>query len=311
MFAGMFLGLVPVIHYLLNSPDTFIFDNFGYHLINSQWRGFDLENNFGYRIAELFRTFFYYPANLAFAILISYAFFRAVSYNIRVKMMALANDEIIVLSAYLSSLGLVVALIPLPTFIYFFAAPFPFMVILAVALIHRIPRIEWWGKDGLVFSLVMLVTIISGATNVYERLPDFVEFNRWTGIRVHKTSEDIRKLLQPTGREDLVATLSPLYAIESRLPIYVQFASGPFLYRVGDLLSPQELETFRGASSNRVIEMFEKKPPFAIIVGAENVLDAPLRAYAEENQFQKVEVGRMELYKKAAPMGPVSRTNKM
>jgi hypothetical protein len=311
MFAGMFLGFVPVIHYLVNSPDAFIFDNLGYHLINSQWKGFDLENNFGYRIQELFRIFFYYPANLAFAFLIFYSFFRVIFANRRAGMKELANDEVVVLTAVLSLLGFAVALVPLPTFIYFFAAPFPFMVILAVALIHRIPRIECSGKDGLVFYLVMLVTIISGATNLYERLPDFVDFNRWTGIRVHKTSEDIRKLLGPMGQGDLVATLSPLYAIESRLPIYVQFATGPFLYRVGDLLSTQELNTFRGASSNRVTEMFERKPPFAIIVGAEEGLDAPLRAYAKEKQFLKVEVGLMELYKKAPPMGPVSRINKM
>jgi hypothetical protein len=311
MFAGMLLGLVPVIYYLANFPEAFVFDNLGYHLINSQWRGFELENNFGYRIGELMRFFFYYPANLAFAILIPYAFLRAVSSNISVKITALANDEIVVLSAYLSSLGLVVALIPLPTFIYFFAAPFPFMVILSVALIHRIPRIEWWGKDGFVFSLVMLVTIISGATNLYERLPDFVDFNRWTGIRVHRTSEDIRKLLEPLGQGDLVATLSPLYAIESRLPIYVEFASGPFLYRVGDLLSTQELKTFRGVSPKRITEMFEKKPPFAIIVGAEDVLDAPLRAYAEEKQFVKVGVGLIELYKKAPSGVRLSEINKM
>lgn len=310
MFAGMFLGFVPVIHYLVKSPDTFIFDNLGYHLINSQWKGFDLENNFGYRIEELSRIFFYYPANLVLAFLISYAFFRAISSNIRAKMKALANDEVIVLSAILSALGLVVALIPLPIFLYFFAAPFPFMVILAVALIHRIPRIEWSGKDGFVFYLAMLVTIISGATNLYERLPDFVDFNRWTGIKVHKTSEDIRKLLGPMGQGDLVATLSPLYAIESRLPIYVQFATGPFLYRVGDLLSTQELETFRGASSNSVKELFEKKPPFAIIVGAEDVLDAPLQNYAEEKQFRKVAVGRMELYKNTQ-LKPVSKVNRM
>ncbi len=311
MFAGMFLGFVPVIYYLANFPEAFVFDNLGYHLINSQWKGFNLENNFGYRIEELSRIFFYYPANLAFAFLISYAFLRAISSSIRVKMRAIANDDVIFLCAFLSLLGLVVALIPLPIFIYFFAAPFPFMVILVVALIHRIPRIEWSGKDGLVFYLVMLVTIISGAANLYERLPDFVDFNKWTGIRVHKTSEDIRKLLEPMGQGDLVATLSPLYAIESRLPIYVQFASGPFLYRVGDLLSTQELNTLRGVSPTRVKELFEKKPPFAIIVGAEDVLDAPLRAYAEEKQFLKVKVDRMELYKNTRPLGPVSPINKM
>ena len=37
-----------------------------------------------------------------------------------------------------------------------------------------------------------------------------------------------------------IATLSPLYAIEANLPIYHELATGPFLYRVGDLLRPEQ-----------------------------------------------------------------------
>ena len=31
MFAGIFLGFVPVIYYLANFPEAFVFDNLGYH----------------------------------------------------------------------------------------------------------------------------------------------------------------------------------------------------------------------------------------------------------------------------------------
>ena len=307
MFAGMFLGFIPVVYYFANAPDAFVFNNLGYHLVNSQWSGFYLGGNFGYRIEQLFRTFLIYPANLAFALLTFYVFFRAVYSNRRVEMIPFANDQVIVLTAVLSSLGLVVAVVPLPAFVYFYAAPFPFMIILVVALLHRIPRPEWSGKDGLVLYLVMLVTTISGASNLYQVLPDFVNSNKWTGIKVHNTSEDIRRSLEPIRQGDLIATLSPLYAIEARLPIYVQFASGPFFYRVGDLLFTQKLEHFQGTSPNRVIEMLERQPPIAVIVGVEGVLDAPLLAYAEEKQFLKLEVGLVQVYKNTLPMMAVSR----
>jgi hypothetical protein len=85
-----------------------------------------------------------------------------------------------------------------------------------------------------------------------------------------------------------VATLSPLFAVEARLPIYPELATGPFLYRVGDLIPPEQRKRFVATSPRSVGALLAADPPGAIVVGVEGDLDDPLVEYASAPGYRKV-----------------------
>jgi len=58
----------------------------------------------------------------------------------------------------------------------------------------------------------------------------------WIPIRLHKEAENIRAYFDTRSGQGAVLTLSPLYAIESGLPIYKEFITGPFAWRVSHLV---------------------------------------------------------------------------
>jgi hypothetical protein len=87
-----------------------------------------------------------------------------------------------------------------------------------------------------------------------------------------------------------IATLSPLFVIESNLPIYSELSTGPFLYRVGDLLTPEQRNRFVGTSPKSIGYLFAEDPPAAILIGFEGALDKPLVEYAIIHNYKKIDV---------------------
>jgi hypothetical protein len=87
-----------------------------------------------------------------------------------------------------------------------------------------------------------------------------------------------------------IATLSPIFAIEANLPVYPQFSTGPFLFRVGDLLTAEQRKHFVGTSRATVAELLDSDPPAAILAGFEKELDGPLIEYAHVNRYRLADV---------------------
>jgi hypothetical protein len=116
--------------------------------------------------------------------------------------------------------------------------------------------------------------------------------DRWSGLHVHDVAMNLRNVLadRPAGTDYKTATLSPLFVIESNLPIYPELSTGPFLYRIGDVLTPEDRDRFMGTSPRSIDGLFNDDPPVAILVGFEGTLDDPLFEYAIANSYTKVDV---------------------
>ena len=79
----------------------------------------------------------------------------------------------------------------------------------------------------------------------------------------------------------LVCTLGPLQALEGGCDIYPELACGSIVYRVADLMSPQQREVTHAVGAATLAALLEQRPPSAVMVGVEpshfSFLEEPLR----------------------------------
>ena len=109
----------------------------------------------------------------------------------------------------------------------------------------------------------------------------------WTPISLQKEAERIRAYIDSRGGEGEVLTLSPLYAIESGLPICKEFVTGPFAWRVSCLLSDDEAVNRGLPLRSRINSFLKEKHPRAILTGkGEEQLEIPLIKGAQQIGYQ-------------------------
>lgn len=291
LLVGLIAALVPVVHYVTHYPEAFYFNNFQYHVLNSQWRGYDVGSNIGERIEAFFRILSIYPANVAFNVLIALIVIRSLKTVPRLTIGRLLHDPMVVLSGSLFVAAFLVALTPLPIFVYYFAACFPFAIILGCSLLKRSPFKTWPGSFKFVAAIAILFMMGSAAVNFSSRLGAFTTVRSWTGFKIHDISMIIKSQADNVNAKSPIATLSPIYAIESRMPVYPQFSTGPFVFRVGSRMSAEELELIKAVAPNTLSALFAKKPPGAIIIGQEYPVEIPLITYGSKYTKTQTEVG--------------------
>ncbi len=289
--AGVLMGTLPAFLCFLRDPASFVFNNWGYHSVNTAWR---LSTGYAGPMA--------WTAKLRFARDI---FFRADNLVVVIGILAgvalgahrLQTIRPVPVGALLACAlvlaGVPAALAPTPSFPQYYAVPVSFLfLLLAHSGAGQDERARWLHTRLLVI-LVLLATAFVGP-GLLRSIADATHRDRWSGLHIHDVSVDIRDALighgvDPSGK---VATLSPLYAIEANLPIYRELATGPFLYRVGDMLTAEQRRQFVGSSPSTIDELFDEDPPSAILVGyeREKQLDEPLTEYARDHRYREVSV---------------------
>jgi hypothetical protein len=86
-------------------------------------------------------------------------------------------------------------------------------------------------------------------------------------VHLHKTSRDIASRLPKGSR---ILTLAPLYALEGECEIYTELSAGPFVYRIGDHLTADELAAIRAVAPKTLSQLLKADPPAAVIVALES-----------------------------------------
>jgi hypothetical protein len=115
----------------------------------------------------------------------------------------------------------------------------------------------------------------------------------WVPIHLHQEAERIRAAVESRSGEGAVLTLSPLWAIASGLPIYKEFVTGPFGYRVSHLLSADEAAARRLPWRAGITSFIEAHRPRAILTGQdEERVERPLISAAEELGYHPLETSR-------------------
>lgn len=181
--------------------------------------------------------------------------------------------------------GMMMSFVPTPAFPQYYILPLPFLIALAALLYGRLPA----HRRSALSPLLLMMTIVAiawGLPRLVVKLPDLVRPERWAGIAVHRAGQQLARYSHAEGADGPVATLAPLYPLEGGMTLYPELAAGPLVYRVGDLIPPQDQRHYRIISPHLVGGLMRAQPPVAILVGQEGRLDEPFIAYAREHGYR-------------------------
>lgn len=280
--SGAVIGALPVAYFVLNDFDAFWFNNVGYHNLNAEWREMT-----GYSRMTLDSKFDFFTKKLGRAdvlLVIVFSFFALFVSLMSIRKQGqstLSGCVPYVLALMLLLFSFVVVFVPSPMFKQYFALPVSF-VFMACAMMNM----EFLGKRKAWVIGFLIVLSIHTVNKGFEF--------RWPAeralvhVQIERGAKKIKALMAERGVDGKLATLSPLYGLEAGLDIYPEFSTGPFLYRVGNLMSEQNQKKMIGTSADSLIEFLDAEPPGAILVGFEKKFDDKLREYAKARAYKLV-----------------------
>jgi hypothetical protein len=290
--SGVVIGCLPMLLFM-SDIQAFVFNNLGYHGINTQWRqitGFAARMSLDSKLTYAREVFFDADNQiLLLGILLGFGFIITYSATIKQAIKHISTGAI--LAFLLVVVAVPTALAPTPTFPQYFAVPISFsFLLLAFSGVSNSQEILTLRR--MLFFILVLMSVGYNRSHLLNDIIRLAQRSEWSALRVHDVSMNIRSALIANNvvADRKIATLSPLFAIESNLTIYSELATGPFLYRVGDLLTPDQRDHFVGTSPNSVGDLLSEDAPAAILVGFEGDLDKPLTAYAIANNYKRVPV---------------------
>ncbi len=157
----------------------------------------------------------------------------------------------------------------------------------------------WRFAPHLRAGLVLLVIISSGKSvydtmqhsgkNGFSWFANVVHPAEWFPGRAHEFSSEIGRHVGG-GK---VLTLAPAWVIETGLPIYPEFATGPFAWRGAHLLDPERRKRLKIVAPADLEDFLAADPPSAILTGVEDEdLERPLLDYARAHSFLLVPLAK-------------------
>lgn len=288
--AGTVVGLLPAAWYLVRAPGAFVFDNLGYHLANAEWRRL---TGFPHAMTLEGKATFLVTDVLAVPTVLVLVLGAAVALGLAIAMRAdreagpePGGHRERVLAAMLLAASTLVALAPSPVFAKYFTVPIPYLILLVVYTTR--PGSPHAPAAGTLLVAAAAISLGLGGPRYLATSRALGSPSRWVPVDVHAKAASIGAAVAAAG-PGKVATLTPLLAVEAGLPVYPELASGPFLYRVGDLLTPEQRAGVRGTSPSTVGDLLRGDPPSAVLVGFEGELDAPLEAFARRSGYVKAD----------------------
>lgn len=286
--AGGLLGLAPALFYLARDPAAFLFDNLGYHLLNARW------------VADQGRT-----ETMAFLSKIRFGLGPLRSPHVLLPALWLAaalaaragggtEDRAPRVSGFYLLLGLTsvaAAFAPRPLHVQYMGMPVPFLLIFAAAVAGRVraPRALTVRALAVLAAFAVLACSWSDATEDIGRL--LLRKDAWVPLTLHDEAAQVRKLVDEHAPVGKLATATPLVAVEAELPFYPELATGPFLFRVGDLLTGEQRRKYVATSPAHLAQRLDADPPAAIFTGAELNADKPFIRYARARGYEPVALG--------------------
>jgi hypothetical protein len=192
----------------------------------------------------------------------------------------------LVLAGSLAAIGAAIAFAPTPAFPQYFTPPLPFAVVLAGLLFGSLDA-PGRGAAKPLIGAVLVLTAITGAPVLLPSLAGIARPGGWTGVQVARDGRMIAALVRERSPDGAVATLSPIHALEGHLPIYPQFALGPFIVRAAPWVPEGERRHYTYfVTPDAIPELLDARPPAAILTGMEGDTDAALDRFATQRGYR-------------------------
>lgn len=286
---GTLVGLLPVLGYALRDWDRFAFNNLGYHLTNTLWRaqhGFtDMAWGAKWETARDLMTNPNLAPLLLWLVLAGLLWWNGRADHTFRPRAGTWLAGLCTLAAMLAAFS------PQPLFSQYFAMPLPFLLLWIAEVAAPLPpeQARLLRGFGVAVALVAVLAVLPRHTG---SLAQLLRGEPTAGQEAVATGAAIRAAIETRGADGdgpaYVATLSPVMALEGGLPFYPEFATGSFVYRIGDLLTPEERARYIATSPTTLVAQLDAQPPAAIYIGGEGELEIPLRDYAEGHGYTLV-----------------------
>lgn len=288
LLGGALIGGLPAILFLLDNPDSFLAHTLRYFTVahKAYWQAITEPKV----MAIAGKVMLAQDAWLAGSIVLCacLAGFFALTIVARDGARQLLWWPVALMVA-LMILGAGTAFVPTPSFPQYYVPPIPFLIVLMMLLHARLAPLDR-APAALLLVAVALLTLAAAAPRLMLDLPRLASPGKWTGLAMHREGERVRQALADAGLHGRIATLSPIIPLEGGLPIYPEFASGPFVYRVADLIPPADRRWYRMVSARDLPAFLAVTPPDGILVGAEGALDAGFQNYATAHGYRRVDM---------------------
>jgi hypothetical protein len=269
---GGIVANLPAIYFCLTSYRDFIFGNFSYRQLDVVYAKQELSpsfaTNFFGKVHHLIDAFSPGSGNLLVPIVTAVSV--ALLTGAVMRHISKPRIEAVFLASLLPFL-LVGSFAPTPPQYQYYFAFIPFLLLLALNSLGSL------GSPPLLRAGAVLL-LIAGAISFFPnaRLRKNMGHSHgifqpanWVPLQVEDESRWIKQQLGSNG-EGKVLTLSPIYAVEAGLPIYNEFVTGPFAWRVSHLISADEAAARHWPYAPAIGELLRNDPPMAVLTGAEN-----------------------------------------
>jgi len=289
LIVGGVVGGTPAWVFLLLAPTPFLFGNFEYVRLNTAHyleSGGLLPGQVWLQKWEMTRNSMItvWRANFALVLL-------SVAQLIRVSIQARSRPtQDWVFLCVLIPAALISGYAPTPMQVQYIYLVFPLLALLNLVLLRRDP----WPRFGL--TLVVVAALYAATQAGQDFRDSWVaawQPSEWTANRVHDEGRRMAEL----SEHGHVITLSPIYPLEGGVDIVPGLVSGPFGWRVANLVEP-EVRAAMGIvgpdeALPRLEAAFARGTPYAILVGihgAHATLEPPLVAFAQAHGYRSVPV---------------------
>jgi 4-amino-4-deoxy-L-arabinose transferase-like glycosyltransferase len=290
---GTVAGAMPLLYYAARDWERFAFNNLGYHLLNTTWReqsGF-APMTWGALLGTA-RDILANPSYLLPVVCLALAAVTLCTQEgCSLRRLRLPAADI-TLSALLVAVSIVTAFTPQPLFPQYFAMPAPFLLTLLLALHAHIAQPQRRILQHLTLIAAVLLTLVVLPRHTGSLRGALSPDDRWAGSEARDASFRIRARIVEGPHDPAaakLATVSPVYAIESGLGVYPELSTGSFVLRIGDLLSEEQRARFRATSPSAIAALFDADPPAAILITDEGAVELPLLDYAQSRGYVEVD----------------------
>ena len=267
---GGLLANLPAVYFFFTSYEDFLFGNLGYAKLNTIYRqemSFPGPMTFAEKVKYLVHFVFANPGELLILVVTLYSL---VLFGIDTMRSAARPRFEILFLLLLLPFVYVACMAPTPTWYQYYFAPVPFLILLSLYTLSNLRCSAFSKATGLLLLVAAVIAFIYGSPlKGGSMVHGLMRPESWTPIRLHRAANNIRAYIDSRSGEGAVLTLSPLFAIESGLPIYKEFVTGPFAWRVSHLLSEAEAANRGLPLRSRIKSFLEEKRPRAILTGRE------------------------------------------
>ncbi|MFH1033238.1 MAG: hypothetical protein V1806_01915 [Pseudomonadota bacterium] len=179
------------------------------------------------------------------------------------------------------------AMLPTPNMYQYYYQTVPFSLLalaLALAVLYELapPGPPRWALAASLGLASLYILAVGGIHLGHVGWRDLAAWRAWPAAQTHDLGRQLARGVGPGP----VLTLAPVYALEGRLPIYPELASGPFAFRVAHLLPPDQRRERRMLAPQDLPRFLASQPPAAILTGFDPGLEPPLVEYARAHGYQ-------------------------